>query len=226
MTFFWRKSSLAMLAAGAILGPFSASAFNESPVLVGNGLPPVAARLPTSPEVVIPLDSIGSYGGTIRRALGGSSDHNSILRFLSPQGLTRWEPDFSQVVPNVAESWSVNAEGTEFTFHLREGMRWSDGEPFTAADILFFVEDLLQNEEFYPTPPARYVIDGQPMEAEMIDETTIILSFAAPYGTFLTELATPMGQEPVLWARHYCQQFHPTYNPRHPDLDRCHRRRR
>ena len=218
MTFSWRKSSLAMVAAGAMLSPFSVWAFNEAPMLESSDLPPVAERLPVNPEVISPLDSIGTYGGTIRRALGGSNDHNSILRFLSPQGLTRWEPDFSQVIPNVAESWSVNDEGTEFTFHLREGMRWSDGEPFTAADILFFVEDLLQNEEFYPTPPARYVIDGQVMEAEMIDDTTIVLRFAAPYGTFLTELATPLGQEPVLWARHYCQQFHPAYNPDVQDL--------
>ena len=77
---------------------------------VGAGaLPEVDARLPTSPEVITPLDSIGTYGGTIRRALGGSSDHNSILRFVSPQGLTRWKPDFSSVIPNVAESWTVNS---------------------------------------------------------------------------------------------------------------------
>lgn len=51
------------------------------------------------------------------------------------------------------------------------------------------------------------------MTAEKVDDYTVTLKFAAPYGTFLTELATPLAQEPVLWAKHYCSQFHPAYNP-------------
>ncbi|MFN3146785.1 MAG: ABC transporter substrate-binding protein [Paracoccaceae bacterium] len=176
-------------------------------------LPPVAERLPSSPEVITPLDSTGVYGGTLRRMLSGSNDHNSFLRIVGPQGLTRWKPDFSEVVPNVAESWTVNEDSSEFTFKLREGMKWSDGAPFTADDIMFFVEDLLNNEEFYPNAPARFVVAGEAMQAEKIDDHTVTLKFAAPYGTFLTELATPLAQEPVLWAKHYCKQFHPRYNP-------------
>ena len=208
-------ASTAIIAA-ALISSTSAWSYQEAPGLsdkaASGALPPVEDRLPASPEVITPIESIGSYGGTIRRALGGSNDHNSILRFVSPQGLTRWTADFSSVVPNVAESWTVNDEGTEFTFKLRDGMKWSDGSPFTADDIMFFVDDLLNNKEFYPNAPARYVIDGQTMSAEKIDDTTVTLKFAAPYGTFLTELATPMAQEPVLWAKSYCQQFHPKYN--------------
>lgn len=211
-----RPASLASLAVGAVLIPLCASA-GEAPALAervaAGTLPPVEQRLPANPEVVTPLDGIGTYGGDLRRVLGGSNDHNSILRIVSPQGLTRWKPDFSGVVPNVAESWTVNAEGSEFTFRLREGMKWSDGQPFTAADVMFYVEDLLANREFYPNPPSRYVVDGQAMTAEKIDDYTVTLKFAAPYGTFLTELATPLAQEPVLWAKHYCSQFHPKYNP-------------
>ncbi|MBY6076327.1 ABC transporter substrate-binding protein [Vannielia litorea] len=162
--------------------------------------------------MVTGLENIGTYGGKLRRMLGGSNDHNSILRIISPQGLTRWKADFSGVVPNVAESWETNEDGSEFTFKLREGMKWSDGEPFTADDVVFFVNDLLNNKEFYPNPPARFVVAGEPMQAEKVDDHTVTLKFAAPYGTFLTELATPLAQEPVLWAKHYCQQFHPAYN--------------
>ena len=181
--------------------------------VAAGALPAVEERLPASPEVVTPLESVGNYGGTIRRVLGGSSDHNSFLRIVGPQGLTRWKPDFSAVVPNVVESWEVNEAGSEFTFKLREGMKWSDGAPFTADDVVFFVDDLLNNKEFYPNPPARFVVGGETMKAEKIDDQTVKLIFAAPYGTFLTELATPLAQEPVLWAKHYCKQFHPTYNP-------------
>lgn len=217
MTINRTTASLATLAAGVMMFPLAALAANEAPVLAeqvaAGTLPPVDERLPSQPEVIEPLDEIGTYGGKLRRVLGGSNDHNSILRIVSPQGLTRWNPDFTAVVPNIAESWTTNDEGSEFTFKLREGMKWSDGQPLTADDIMFYVDDLLQNEEFYPNPPARYVVDGEVMTAEKIDDYTVTLKFAAPYGTFLTELATPLAQEPVLWAKHYCMQFHPTYNP-------------
>ena len=217
MTVNWRPASVASLAVGAFMVPLAALAANEAPQLAeqvqAGTLPPLADRLPDSPEVITPIESVGTYGGTLRRVLGGSNDHNSILRIVSPQGLTRWKADFSEVIPNIAESWTVNDGGNEFTFKLREGMKWSDGEPLTADDIMFYVEDLLQNEEFYPNAPARYVVNGQPMTAEKVDDYTVTLKFAAPYGTFLTELATPLAQEPVLWAKHYCQQFHPKYNP-------------
>ena len=212
-----RIAPVASATAGAILFPLAAVSASEAPMLAemvaAGNLPLLEERLPVNPEVVTPIEEIGIYGGTLRRVLGGSNDHNSILRFVSPQGLTRWKPDFSEVIPNVDESWTVNDEGTEFTFKLREGMKWSDGAPFTADDIMFYVEDLLHNEEFYGNPPARYVVAGETMAAAKIDDTTIMLIFAAPYGTFLTELATPLAQEPVLWAKHYCSQFHPKYNP-------------
>ncbi len=211
-----RIASLASIAMGVAMTPLVAFAANEAPSLakmVADGkLPALAQRLPDNPEVVKPLNSIGKYGGTLRRSLGGSNDHNSILRIVSPQGLTRWMPDFSKVTPNVAESWTVNDAGSEFTFKLRKGMKWSDGQPMTADDIMFYVEDLLHNKEFYPNPPARYVVDGKAMTAEKIDDYTVKLKFAASYGTFLTELATPLAQEPVIWAKHYCKQFHPKYN--------------
>ncbi|MEM1265695.1 MAG: ABC transporter substrate-binding protein [Pseudomonadota bacterium] len=209
------RATLAGLTAAAV-SPLVAMAQGQAPALAemvaAGTLPPLEERLPTNPEVVAPIDSIGTYGGTIRRFLSGSNDHNSFLRFVGPQGLTRWQADFSEVIPNVAESWTTNEDSSEFTFKLREGMRWSDGEPFTADDIMFFVDDLLNNEEFYPTAPARFVVGGETMQAEKIDDVTVKLIFAAPYGTFLTELATPLAQEPVLWAKHYCQQFHPAYN--------------
>ena len=216
MTSTWRglrPMTIAIATTGFLAFPLGAGAYQQAPMLDGQDLPPVDERLPANPEVVTPLEQVGTYGGTLRRMLGGSNDHNSILRIVSPQGLTRWKPDFSEVIPNVAESWTTSEDGSAFTFKLREGMKWSDGAPFTADDVVFFVDDLLHNEEFYPNPPARFVVDGEVMTAEKVDDHTVTLKFAAPYGTFLTELATPLAQEPVLWAKHYCQQFHPKYNP-------------
>ncbi len=94
----------------------------------------------------------------VRTALRGDADYNAITRLVGPQGLMRWTPDYTNVVPNVAESWTANADNSEYTFKLRRGMRWSDGEPFNADDILFAMNDIVANKQFFSTPPARYVV--------------------------------------------------------------------
>ncbi|WP_196260852.1 ABC transporter substrate-binding protein [Pelagibacterium limicola] len=217
---FARRVVLKALA-GVALAPlvasvaFAQSATGEAPALAdlvrAGQLPPVAERVGSEPEVITPLESVGSYGGEIRFGLRGSSDHNHILRMVGSQGLMRWNPTYTEVHPAVAKSVDVDPEGRIFTFHLREGMRWSDGEPFTADDIMFNVEDLLLNEDFAPTPP-RYMSSGEPMTVEKVDDLTVRFTFQAPYGDFLSELASPLGQHPVLYAKHYCSQFHPDYN--------------
>lgn len=198
----------AMATAGGAFAAAQAPMLEEQ--VASGALPPLEERLPSEPEVVSGPDGVGTYGGQLRFGLRGSSDHNHILRIVGPQGLVRWNPTYTDVVPNVAESYEVNEDATEFTFNLRDGMKWSDGEPFTADDILFNVNDLLLNADYAPTPP-RYMAGGEPMSVEKVDDTTVKFKFADSYGDFLAELASPLGQHPVLYPAHYCKQFHPAY---------------
>ncbi len=202
------------IAAGTF-GYAGAQEYRQAPMLdarVDSGeLPPVEERLPDDPEVIEPVENIGTYGGEIRRGLRGSSDHNSILRIVGPQGLTRWDPDYTRPIPNLAESFEVEDDGRTFIFKLRPGLKWSDGEPFDAEDIAFNIEDLVLNGDYSTVPPA-YQIDGQPPEFEVVDDQTVKFTFAEPYGSFLAELSTPLGQHATLHPKHYCSQFHPTYN--------------
>ncbi|MBK5570408.1 ABC transporter substrate-binding protein [Ensifer sp. SSB1] len=174
-------------------------------------LPPLAERVGPEPLIVQPLEGGGTYGGELRFGLRGSSDHNNILRMVGPQGLVRWNPTYTEIVPNVAKSYDVDETGRVFTFHLRKGMRWSDGHPFGVDDILFNIEDIVLNNEFAPTQP-RYIMGGEPMKVEKVDDLTVRFSFKESYGDFLAELASPLGQHPVLYAKHYCSQFHPKYS--------------
>jgi len=180
-------------------------------MVASGNLPSVDVRVGDEPEVIKPIGAIGTYGGELRTGLRGSSDHNGILRVVGPQGLVRWDPQYTKVVPNVAKSFEVDDAGQVFTFHLREGMKWSDGEPFTADDIIFNVADLILNEDFSATP-SRYTAGGEPMKVEKVDDYTVKFTFTQPYGDFLAELAAPLGQNPVLYAKHYCKQFLPKYN--------------
>jgi peptide/nickel transport system substrate-binding protein len=164
------------------------------------------------------VEKVGRYGGSLRRGLRGSSDHNGILRMVGNQGLVRWNLAFTEVLPNVADKWEVNADSTEFTFYLRKGMKWSDGKPFTADDIVFSIEDCAKNTDLYKSAPSPIVINGKPGTATKVDETTVKFTFASPYALFLEQMATPLGQHPTLFAKHYCSQFHPKYNSGVADL--------
>ena len=186
--------------------------------LVADGkLPPLAERLGTNPLVVTP-DKIGRYGGTFRRGLRGSADHNGILKIIGNQSLVRWNMAFTAVLPSVADKWEINEDATVFTFHLRPGMKWSDGHAFGADDIVFAVEDCAKNSELYKSTPSPLVIANQAGRVEKIDDTTVRFTFAKPYAMFLENLATPLGQHPTLFAKHYCSQFHPKYNPQVGEL--------
>ncbi len=196
---------------------FAQAAGKESPdlaKLVAEGkLPPLAQRLPENPDVV-QVKQIGRYGGALRRGLRGSADHNGILKVIGPQNLVRWNVEFTGVLPNLAHKWDVSADATQFTFYLRKGLKWSDGKPFTADDIVFAIEDCAKNAELYKATPSQLVIGGKPVVCEKVDDTTVKFTFAAPYALFLENLATPLGQHTTLFAKHYCSQFHPKYNPK------------
>jgi len=204
-------------AALAGVGSAWAQAGKEAPALaklVSEGrLPALAQRLPAAP-LVINAEKVGAYGGALRRGLRGSADHNGILRMVGNQGLVRWNLAFTEVLPNVAERWEVNATSTEFVFHLRKGMRWSDGRPFTADDVVFAIEDCAKNPELYKSVPSQLTIGGKPCQVTKVNEDTVRFTFASSYALFLEQLATPLGQHPTLFPKHYCSQFHPKYNPK------------
>src|SRR5690606_8965151 len=112
--------------------------YQEAPMLServqAGTLPPVDQRLPANPLVVEPLESTGSYGGTWRTGTI-ERNGNDLFRNIGYEQLMRYTPDYGAVIPNIAESVEASDDGREYTFHLREGLKWSDGTPFTADDV-------------------------------------------------------------------------------------------
>jgi len=99
-------------------------------------LPPVDERLPDEPLVQQVTEEIGQYGGTWRRGFLGPADHNNYTRVVY-DALVRFTPDGADIVPHIAKAWESSEDFTTWKVYLRPGMKWSDGEPFTADDILF-----------------------------------------------------------------------------------------
>jgi peptide/nickel transport system substrate-binding protein len=189
--------------------PAAPAAFAEAPALaeqVASGaLPPVEERLPSEPMVLEPVDRVGVYGGTWRMALVGGADTQLLNRTIGYEPLMRWDLAWENVIPGVATGVEVSDDARAYTFTLRPGMKWSDGEPFTSEDIRFYVEDYRNN-------PDLGNVGTNPVSVEVIDEVTITISWETPNGLFLTELAGPNGDGWTSYPSHYLKQFHATYN--------------
>jgi len=204
------------------LAPLHAqSPYQEAPMLAervkAGKLPPIDKRLPGNPVVVQPQEKIGIYGGTWHVGMVGN-DRNFLYRILGYETLMRWDSEYTGVIPNVAQSFKVNADATEYTFSLRDGIRWSDGEPFSVDDIMFWYQGVLLNKALTPSIPTWLLTNGKPFTVEKMDDHTILFRFPAPNGLFLQRLATPDAIAMTSYPQHYLAQFHKDYNPNVDDL--------
>ncbi|MEE2754343.1 MAG: ABC transporter substrate-binding protein [Candidatus Latescibacterota bacterium] len=196
---------------------FASRQFGESPALAilvsQKKLPPVSERLPANPLVVIPVEKIGKYGGTIRRALTGDIVQTAGVTKTLKEGLLGFtRPIASEIEPNIAESFEFRDGGRSALFKIREGIRWSDGVLFTVDDILFWYYDMMLNDDARNSPllPNIWLSAGSPLEMEKIDSHTLRVYSEKPMGRVLNALAQgDMGQP-----KHVLSRSHPKYNPK------------
>lgn len=204
------------------------SEFAEAPMLKemvdGGKLPPVTERLPAREELLVvkPLKEIGKYGGTWHRGFTGPADGQNGHRVAGGDRFLFWDSDeFPKLTPNLAKGWETSEDGKEITLHLRNGVKWSDGEPFTANDVIFWYEHMYQNKELVPVQSSFFNTD-MGAKLEMVDDYTIKFTFPYANSIFLEVLASSVnvfaghaimgntgmgGYAPA----HYLQQFHPDF---------------
>jgi peptide/nickel transport system substrate-binding protein len=198
--------------------------FAESPefaALVSAGkLPSVADRIGRDPLVIKPVREIGKYGGTIRRGYFGVGDYVNAQRFCAgPDNLLYWDYQMQKVVPNIARDYQMSADNKVLTLHLRRGMRWSDGAPFTADDIIFWREDISLYKDLGGSSVMRP--GGKEVTVRKLDDFTVEFTSVNPY-PLLPELMagyTDIGGLAANGAsggggyapKHYLSQFHPKY---------------
>jgi peptide/nickel transport system substrate-binding protein len=191
----------------------------EAPMLAerveAGELPPVEERLPKEPLVVKATEAIGRYGGTWNSAVTGASDGPWLWRTINDGHLLERSRDWTEIRMNVASAFEPNADASEFTITLREGIKWSDGTPLTTSDVEFAYADVALNAELTTAvPPELSSLDGTPAELEVVDDFTFIVRFTGPKPLFRDDMAVGVaGQRFTMYPRHYLEQFHPTYNP-------------
>ena len=208
------------------VAPTQNLAMKEAPMLaerVRRGeLDPLEKRLPANPLVVPLVEAPGYYGGTWR--MYETYTDFILMRLLNNYyPLTRWTPEADGIMPGVAEAWEYSGDGRTFTLHLRKGMRWSDGAPFTAQDILFWWT-LCQDDRMGMKPPEWAYADGKAMRVTAPDDHTVVFAYPSPF--YFVELALATGfwtPETVLLPSRYLKQFHPDFST-YPDFTEFNRK--
>jgi len=213
-----KKRMRVVVAVSFIIFAPSLLSAKEAPMLAemvkAGKLPPVEERLPENPLIEEPVSEVGKYGGKLvlgtaffldDERLPSRIDRNGFFQFTYPF------PSEGPIKPNLAESWEWNEAGTELTINLRQGIKWSDGAPFTADDVVFFMEDIVNDEDvayiwFYESN--FYDVNGNFPALTKIDDHT--LKFEYDDKAFLFEKK----YSNVVWAalpKHHFSQWHPKY---------------
>lgn len=201
----WTTPKAFESATGTGLGKFKQSPILDQAVAAGR-LPAIELRLPEEPLVVLGVQGIGQYGGTYIEA---SSEVDGALEQNMLAQLMWWKHDFQKPYLNLAKGFDmVGADGREYIMTLRRGLRWSDGHPYTADDILFLVYDVAKYapfEEAGGTPSSHLFRD---IEVEAIDPYTLRWKFGTPKSSMIMSSVFYLaGHYPAHWLK----QFHPKH---------------
>ncbi|MAS37476.1 MAG: peptide ABC transporter substrate-binding protein [Anaerolineaceae bacterium] len=176
---------------------------------------PAAERVPVNPRVITPYEETGQYGGTWRRAFKGISDRWGPTK-LNEEMAIEWDaptPEDVGLTANFISEWVQNDDATEFTFTLREGLKWSDGDDFTTEDVQFWYDYMylgeLGNKQDY------YTLGGVDMELEVVDDLTWTVRFPSPnplLPIFIAKSTGGMTAGPTMAGpSHYLTRFIPDH---------------
>ncbi len=167
------------------------------------------------------FQSPGKYGGTLTLRLSSEPQSFNYYGTLSGAAYTvdnmlfmplvQLDPITKKLEPALAKSWTVSKDGKEVTFYLRH-LKWSDGVPFTADDVVFTMNYVLMNPNALGNEVARFTINGKPIKWVKVNDYTVKALLPDPYGAFFMVL-TPA----LIMPKHALAQYLPAFNPKVKD---------
>jgi peptide/nickel transport system substrate-binding protein len=112
-----------------------------------------------------------------------TSSTDILLRMFS--GLVAVDVPTQEIYPALAESWKVDADNKTWTFKLRKNLRWSDGQPLTADDVVFTYNDIVYNPNIVNVTRDAVQVDGKNFTVTKIDDLTVQIVTPEVYAPFL-----------------------------------------
>jgi len=160
----------------------------------GSGNSGEAANRPVADPPLVADCEPGAPGGRLVIATAGDpktfnaiveneSSSADILRFLF-SGLGSLNPISEKSTPSLAESWGVDADGKTWTYKLRRGLRWSDGQPLTADDVVFTWNEVIYNTNIVNVIVDLLRIDGKDFTVSKVDDYTVRIVTPEVYAPF------------------------------------------
>lgn len=150
---------------------------------------PTATRTP-GPAVTVLIEGIAGKPLYLNPLLSQFSSADRDLAVLIFSGLTR-PGEHGEILPDLAERWEVSSDGKTYTFFLRSGIKWHDGTPFTADDVVATVKAI--QDPGYPGLPSLAVF-WRKIAVTRVDAATVSFSLSEPYAPFPEALSIGMLQ--------------------------------
>src|SRR5688572_18504146 len=143
----------------------------------------------TGPTTTVPptrggtlVVAIGSDPGSLNPAVTSNGGVHTASEMMF-NGLVGWGAD-GKLVPELADSWTIEGNGTSYRFNLRQGVQWHDGKPFTADDVKFSFERALLRLH----SRTQASLGAAQVSLETPDARTVIFRFPNPYAPLLQQL--------------------------------------
>ena len=141
---------------------------------------------------------IGKEGGVLVRALSGDpktfnpalaqeTTSTAVIGYLF-RGLTKTNVKTLLPEPDLAERWEHNKDGTVWKVYLKKGLKWSDGKPFTADDVVFTYNQIYYNPKIPTSVRDVLLVDGKPFKVKKIDDYTVEFILPKPFAFFLDSI--------------------------------------
>jgi len=184
------------------------------------GAAPPHPSLPGLPDPKVMVGEIGQYGGTFldsqvsdprtfNPVLAQETTSTGPLGYLF-EGLVEDNGQTTETEPALAESWTTSKDGRTWTFVLRQGLRWNDGQPVTADDVLFTFQ-VVYDPRIPNSESDVLRVAGKPIQVAKVDARTVRFTTAEPFGPFLRVIGVPIIPRHKLEAAYNAGRFNQTW---------------
>ncbi len=142
--------------------------------------PMIAGCEPGVPGGRLVIATFGSDPKTLNPITENEQTSSDIVRLLFA-GLTGFDWTTQTSSPGLAHKWEVAGDQVTWTWHLRRNLKWSDGQPLTADDVVFTWNDVIYNPEIVNVTRDLFTIEGRQFQVSKVDDLTVKVVTPAPY---------------------------------------------